>query len=57
MDNANLKELIAVDLDGSDNLSEDMLFKFINKYGPQLEGKVCLRLSRILSRKLGIFQE
>ena len=44
MENANLKELIAVDLDGSDNLSEDMLFKFINKYGPQLEGKISLRL-------------
>merc|ERR1719412_3367472 len=38
MENANLKELIAIDLDGSDNLTEDALFKFINKYGPQLQG-------------------
>ena len=54
MENANLKELIAVDLDGSDNLSEDMLFKFINKYGPQLEGKMCLRLSPILTNIPGV---
>ena len=40
MENANLKELIALDLDGSDNLTEDMLFKFISKYGPQLQGKI-----------------
>ena len=39
MENANLKELIALDLDGSDNLTEDMLFKFISKYGPQMQGK------------------
>ena len=38
MENANLKELIALDLDGSDNLTEDMLFKFIAKYGPQMQG-------------------
>ena len=38
MENANLKELIALDLDGSDNLTEDMLFKFISKYGPQMQG-------------------
>ena len=40
MENGNLKELIAIDLDGSDNLTEDVLFKFINKYGPQLQGKI-----------------
>ena len=40
MENANLKELIAVDLDGSDNITEDMLFKFISKYGPQLQGNI-----------------
>ena len=40
MENANLKELIAIDLDGSDNLTEDILLKFINKYGPQLQGNV-----------------
>ena len=38
MENANLKELISLDLDGSDNLTEDILFKFISKYGPQLQG-------------------
>ena len=42
MENGNLKELIAIDLDGSDNLTEDVLFKFINKYGPQLQGKIYL---------------
>ena len=41
MENANLKELIALDLDGSDNLTEDVLFKFISKYGPQLQGSFC----------------
>ena len=40
MDNANLKELIALDLDGSDNLTEDILFKFISKYGPQMQGSI-----------------
>ncbi len=38
MDHANLKELRAVDLDSSDNLTEDTLGKFINSYGPQLKG-------------------
>ena len=38
MENGNLKDLIALDLDGSDNLTEDLLFKFLNKYGPQLQG-------------------
>lgn len=37
-DHANLKELIAVDLDASDNLTEEALQKFINAYGPQLKG-------------------
>jgi len=40
MENGNLKDLIALDLDGSDNLTEDLLFKFLNKYGPQLQGLV-----------------
>jgi len=40
MENGNLKELIALDLDGSDNLTEDILFKFLNKYGPQLQGLI-----------------
>ena len=38
MEMGNLKDLIALDLDGSDNLTEDLLFKFLNKYGPQLQG-------------------
>ena len=45
MENANLKELIAIDLDGSDNLTEDILFKFINKYGPQLQGNISSQIS------------
>ena len=39
MDHANLKELIAVDFDASDNITEDTLFAFINQYGSQLQGK------------------
>ena len=38
MEHANLKELIAIDLDASDNLTEELLGKFINNYGPQLKG-------------------
>jgi hypothetical protein len=39
VDNANLKELISLDVDASDNLTEEALFNFINVYGPQLKGK------------------
>ena len=39
MEHGNLKELRAIDLDSSDNLSEEMLQKFITVYGPQLHGK------------------
>lgn len=38
MEHGNLKELIALDLDSSDNLSEEIIFKFISVYGPQLQG-------------------
>ena len=38
MEHGNLKELIAIDLDSSDNLSEEIIFKFISIYGPQLQG-------------------
>jgi len=38
VDNANLKELISLDVDASDNLTEEALFNFINVYGPQLKG-------------------
>ena len=38
MEHANLKELQALDLDASDNLTEDLLLKFITIYGPQLRG-------------------
>ena len=51
MENANLKELIALDLDGSDNLTEDMLFKFISKYGPQMQGKFFYLLKSISEYK------
>ena len=33
-----MKELISIDLDASDNLTEEALFTFINTYGPQLQG-------------------
>ena len=39
VDNANLKELISLDVDASDNLTEEALFNFINVYGPQLKGR------------------
>ena len=39
MDHANLKELRAIDFDSSDNLTEEMLQKFLSVYGPQLQGK------------------
>ena len=38
MEHANLKELISVDLDASDNITEEVLFNFVNTYGPQLQG-------------------
>jgi hypothetical protein len=38
MDQGNLKELRAIDLDASDNLTEEMLQKFLTIYGPQLHG-------------------
>ena len=38
MDHANLKELISIDLDASDNLTEETLFTFVNAYGSQLQG-------------------
>ena len=43
MEHGNLKDLIALDVDSSDNLTEDMLFKFIQSYGGQLQGQL-LRL-------------
>ena len=39
MDHGNLKELKAIDFDSSDNLTEEMLQKFLTVYGPQLQGK------------------
>ncbi|XP_040570921.1 uncharacterized protein FipoQ [Lepeophtheirus salmonis] len=38
MENGNLKSLVALDLDSSDNLTEDSLHKFVSEYGAQLEG-------------------
>ena len=40
MEHGNLKELVAIDLDSSDNLSEDIIYKFISCHGPQLQGIV-----------------
>ena len=42
MEHGNLKELIALDVDSSDNLTEEMLFKFIQAHGAQLHGKSVL---------------
>jgi len=45
MDHGNLKELIALDLDSSDNLSEDMIGRFISIMGPQLKGNYTEQLA------------
>jgi hypothetical protein len=37
----NAKNLISLDLDASDNLSEEALNKFLHKHGPQFKG-LCL---------------
>jgi hypothetical protein len=42
MDHGNLRELIALDVDSSDNLTEEMLHKFLMVYGPQLQGTYSL---------------
>ena len=39
MEHGNLKELISLDVDSSDNLTDDQLFKFIQVYGGQLQGE------------------
>ena len=38
MEHANLKELQSLDVDASDNLTEEMMQKFIQSYGLQLKG-------------------
>ena len=51
MEHGNLKELIAIDLDSSDNLSEEIIFKFISIYGPQLQGMLLsFEKSRIMNK-------
>ena len=52
VDNANLKELISLDVDASDNLTEEALFNFINVYGPQLKG-TCFLFSKKCQIKIG----
>lgn len=44
IEKANLKLLVAVDFDGNENLTDEILFHFIKCIGPQLKG---LRLSGI----------
>ncbi|CAL4084678.1 unnamed protein product, partial [Meganyctiphanes norvegica] len=39
-ENGNVKNLIALDLDSCDNLSEDGLYKFLARYGGNLRGLV-----------------
>ena len=34
----NLKHLVGLDLDQCDNLSEDVLYKFLTRYGGNLKG-------------------
>lgn len=41
MEHGNLRELCSLDVDSSDNLTEDMLQKFIQTYGHQLRGMLC----------------
>ena len=50
MEHGNLKELIAIDLDSSDNLSEEIIFKFISIYGPQLQGMLSFEKSRFMNK-------
>lgn len=38
MDHANLKELISLDLDASDNLTEEMIYSFVSSHGLHLQG-------------------
>ena len=52
VDNANLKELISLDVDASDNLTEEALFNFINVYGPQLKGRQILNNVFIFKNEL-----
>ena len=40
MDHGNLKELRSLDLDSSDNLTEETLQHFVQVIGPQLDGNV-----------------
>ncbi|CAG7724472.1 unnamed protein product [Allacma fusca] len=49
----NARNLIALDVDSSDNLSEDALYKFICKYGPQLRGLVLSGMPHITDQLWG----
>lgn len=40
MEMGNPRSLIALDLDASDNISDDALQKFLQRYGPQLHACV-----------------
>lgn len=40
MELGNPRNLIALDLDSSDNLSDDALYKFLSRHGQQLSGLV-----------------
>ena len=55
MEHANLKELIAIDLDASDNLTEELLGKFINNYGPQLKGRIFFYFHCGIAREMVFF--
>ncbi len=40
MEGGNPRNLIALDLDSSDNLTDDALYKFLSRHGQQLSGLV-----------------
>ena len=44
MDHANLKELISLDLDASDNLTEEMIYSFVSAHGLHLQGRYSFQL-------------
>ena len=44
MDHANLKELISLDLDASDNLTEEMIYSFVSSHGLHLQGRYSFQL-------------
>ena len=40
MEKGNPRGLVALDLDRSDNISEEMIYRFISRFGQQLRGLI-----------------